>query len=93
MDVNPSAVKSMMEEHQVRLLIHGHTHRTAIHNFQLNGIAVHRIVLGDWYKKGNYLIHDENGFRLMSFPDDAVLSTLSNSAIEADRLSAEAHPA
>ena len=93
MDVNPSAVKSMMEEHQVRLLIHGHTHRTAIHNFQLNGIAVHRIVLGDWYKKGNYLIHDENGFRLMSFPDDAVLSTLNNSAIEADRLSAEAHPA
>ena len=93
MDVNQSAVETMMKNHQVQLLIHGHTHRTAIHNLELNGSAAHRIVLGDWYKKGNYLIHDESGFRLISFPDDTVLSTLTDTPVAADQLNEEAHPA
>jgi UDP-2,3-diacylglucosamine hydrolase len=76
MDVNQAAVESVMSENKVRLLIHGHTHRTAIHNFQILGKTAHRIVLGDWYQKGNYLIHDEDGFRLLSYPDDTVLAIL-----------------
>ena len=96
MDVSQSAVDSVMTQHQVRLLIHGHTHRTSIHKFQLNGTVAHRIVLGDWYKKGNYLLHDNNGYSLMSFPDDTVLSRLSYAAagtVEMGPLSGEAHQA
>ena len=93
MDVNQSAVETMMRKHHVQLLIHGHTHRMAIHELEVNGSKAHRIVLGDWYKKGNYLIHDEKGFRLISFPDDTVLSTLSDAAADTERLNGEAHRA
>ncbi len=31
MDVNQNAVVSAMEKHQVQWLIHGHTHRPAVH--------------------------------------------------------------
>ena len=58
------------------ILIHGHTHRMAMHEFKLSDKTAHRIVLGDWYKKGNYLVHDQHGFRLLSYPDDTVLATL-----------------
>jgi len=76
MDVNQAAVEDTLLEHNVRLLIHGHTHRTAIHEFQLAGETVHRIVLGDWYQKGNYLAYDQSKFRLLSYPDDTVLATV-----------------
>jgi len=76
MDVNQAAVEAAMLEHNVRLLIHGHTHRTAIHEFQLAGETAHRIVLGDWYQKGNYLVHNQTKFRLFSYPDDTVLATV-----------------
>ena len=49
MDVTQPAVEAVMHQHQVRLLIHGHTHRPAIHQFALSGPqSGHRIVLGDW---------------------------------------------
>jgi len=38
-----------MAKHQVQRLIHGHTHRAAIHAFYANGQKAQRIVLGDWY--------------------------------------------
>lgn len=44
MDVNTEEVDRYLREHQVELLIHGHTHRPAIHQIS-NGT---RIVLGDW---------------------------------------------
>ena len=76
MDVNQAAVEAAMQEHDVRLLIHGHTHRTAIHEFQLAGKTAHRIVLGDWYQKGNYLVHDQTKYSLFSYPDDTMLATI-----------------
>jgi UDP-2,3-diacylglucosamine hydrolase len=78
MDVNQDAVESVMKDNQVSLLIHGHTHRPAVHNFQLMGKTAHRIVLGDWYTTGNYLIHDEYGFRLLSYPGETILAKLDN---------------
>lgn len=78
MDVNQAAVEKEMLAHKTRLLIHGHTHRSAIHQFQLSGITANRIVLGDWYEKGNYLIHNHNKFNLLSYPDEKVLATLSS---------------
>jgi UDP-2,3-diacylglucosamine hydrolase len=44
MDVNAQVVAETMRHHDVRVLIHGHTHRPAIHS-EAHGI---RAVLGDW---------------------------------------------
>jgi UDP-2,3-diacylglucosamine hydrolase len=49
MDVNQGAVEATLRKHGVLLLIHGHTHRPATHRFDLDGQAVERVVLGDWY--------------------------------------------
>ena len=51
MDVNQQAVEAVMTEAGVTQLIHGHTHRLAIHEFDLNGQPAKRIVLGDWYEQ------------------------------------------
>ncbi len=61
MDVSQQEVERVMSEAHVDLLIHGHTHRPAIHHFQANGIEKTRIVLGDWYKHGNVLYYFDNG--------------------------------
>ena len=45
MDVNADAVDSLMAEHHVSVIIHGHTHRPARH--PLSDMR-ERIVLGDW---------------------------------------------
>ncbi len=51
MDVNQGAVEQVMREHGVAELLHGHTHRPAIHRFTLDGEPVQRVVLGDWYER------------------------------------------
>ena len=56
MDVNQDAVRQVFEEHDTRLLIHGHTHRPGLHELTIEYNLVRRIVLGDWHKRGNYLI-------------------------------------
>lgn len=68
MDVNQQTVEDTIRETGVDLLIHGHTHRPGIHEFELDGKKVKRIVLGDWYKDGNYLrINKNNEFELVQF--------------------------
>lgn len=54
MDVNQQAVIQALQHHQVKLLIHGHTHRPAIHKVNIND-GCKRIVLGDWYTQGSVL--------------------------------------
>jgi len=51
MDVNTETVKSVMSQYQATRLIHGHTHRQAVHNFQVKNQAVQRLVLAEWTKK------------------------------------------
>ncbi len=68
MDVNQEAVDRTLREHQVRLLIHGHTHRPAVHEFDLDGQPVRRIVLGDWYEQGSLLSFRPDGFDLETLP-------------------------
>lgn len=63
MDVNLQAVTDMMDEYQVETLIHGHTHRPAIHTMPNNK---RRIVLGDWHDKG-WEITINNTLELHSF--------------------------
>jgi UDP-2,3-diacylglucosamine hydrolase len=55
MDVNADAVAAAMRTANVTRLIHGHTHRPAIHALTLDGRAAQRIVLGDWYEHGSVL--------------------------------------
>jgi UDP-2,3-diacylglucosamine hydrolase len=66
MDVAPAAVLDMLQRHDVRWLIHGHTHRPAIHEFEHRGHAARRMVLGDWYAAGNLLECTPQGCRLES---------------------------
>ena len=68
MDVNQQTVEETMRKAGINLLIHGHTHKPGIHEFELDGKKVTRIVLGDWYKDGNYLrINDDGKFELVKF--------------------------
>jgi UDP-2,3-diacylglucosamine hydrolase len=50
MDVTPEEVIKDMEAHGVQRMIHGHTHRPAVHELSANGLPAKRIVLGDWDK-------------------------------------------
>jgi UDP-2,3-diacylglucosamine hydrolase len=61
-DVTPDEVPRVMAAHGVRTLIHGHTHRPATHQLQVNGQAAQRIVLGDWDRQGWALQVDKQGF-------------------------------
>ena len=64
MDVTPEEVVSDMEHHGVQQLIHGHTHRPAIHHLDLGDGAGRRIVLGDWFEQGSVLRIDHGTARL-----------------------------
>jgi len=73
MDVNPQEVHRVMQAHQVNLLIHGHTHRPAIHNLQDDSSdkSAQRVVLGDWHDTGWVLYYrDDNSFTLEAFSID-----------------------
>ena len=64
MDVNQEAVIETMTGHKVQRLIHGHTHRPAIHDLLISGQPARRIVLGDWYEQGSLLECTPAGCRL-----------------------------
>jgi len=64
MDVTPVAVEATLVRHGVTRLIHGHTHRPAIHTLTANQRRAQRIVLGDWYTQGSVLRVDADGFEL-----------------------------
>jgi len=66
-DVTPDEVVQVMQQHGVQTLIHGHTHRPAIHKLQLGAQAAKRIVLGDWDRQGWALQVDDQGFQLAAF--------------------------
>jgi len=68
MDVNQQAVEDTMRKTGTSILIHGHTHRPGIHEFEFEGKNAKRIVLGDWYKDGNYLrINANEELELVTF--------------------------
>jgi len=69
MDVNSTAVLHALEEFGVNVLLHGHTHRPAIHNLSdhqaVSALETKwRIVLGDWYTQGSVVYWSEQGFTL-----------------------------
>jgi UDP-2,3-diacylglucosamine hydrolase len=64
MDVNQQAVEGALRRAGVARMIHGHTHRPAIHDFTLDGMPARRMVLGDWYRQGSVLHIDRGGAEL-----------------------------
>ena len=67
-DVNQDAVEATIREHGCDILLHGHTHRPAVHPFHVDERPVHRIVLGDWYEQGSMVEWDKDGPRLEELP-------------------------
>ncbi len=61
MDVNAGAVVSALRERRVTRLIHGHTHRPARHEHDVDGRACERQVLADWYQRASYLEVSDTG--------------------------------
>ena len=63
-DVNEATVAATLARHGVRRMIHGHTHRPAIHSLQSDGQSAQRVVLGDWYQQGSVLRMTADGLEL-----------------------------
>ncbi|MCH9691461.1 MAG: UDP-2,3-diacylglucosamine diphosphatase [Gammaproteobacteria bacterium] len=68
LDVTPNEVNAVMRQHQVHTLIHGHTHRPARHNFEVDGKTVERIVLGDWGSFGWCILAEQQSLQLIKWP-------------------------
>ncbi|MFA5631000.1 MAG: UDP-2,3-diacylglucosamine diphosphatase [Porticoccaceae bacterium] len=66
MDVNEASVARVMKRFRADLLIHGHTHRPAIHDHG----AGRRVVLGDWGDYGWYATLDNGNVELHRFDID-----------------------
>lgn len=67
MDVNPDAVRTVLATHNGCRLIHGHTHRPAVHRVESTGRpAAERVVLGDWYEEGVVALHRDGQLTLLS---------------------------
>ena len=60
-DVNAQAVEASFREHGTPIMLHGHTHRPAVHTLSVDGKEAKRIVLGDWYTQGSVVRWDESG--------------------------------
>jgi UDP-2,3-diacylglucosamine hydrolase len=69
-DANQQAVCDVMSQYGVTELIHGHTHRPAVHHFELGDQQATRYVLGDWYEQGSLLSCTPEGCQLTILPLD-----------------------
>jgi UDP-2,3-diacylglucosamine hydrolase len=63
MDVNNQAIEQLFQKHGVDLLIHGHTHRPAVHHHGKNT----RIVMGDWHHQTHFLEATPTNLRLLNY--------------------------
>ena len=68
MDVNPQAVIDTFQRNQVSWMIHGHTHRPAVHNVILPAATAHRVVLGAWHVEGSMVKVTAESVELIKFP-------------------------
>ena len=68
-DAAPRAVEDFFRRYGVTRMIHGHTHRPAVHELAVDGVPRQRIVLGDWYEQGSVLrLYEDGGFELAGLP-------------------------
>ncbi|MBW8809746.1 MAG: UDP-2,3-diacylglucosamine diphosphatase [Lysobacter sp.] len=65
-DVAPDTVAETFARYGIDTIIHGHTHRPAVHTLDVGGRSRTRIVLGDWYEQGSVLRVDRDGMQLQT---------------------------
>ena len=65
-DVNQDEINKTFQKNNITKLIHGHTHKPAIHDTLINNIPHQRLVLGDWYEQGSILNWDQSGPNLVT---------------------------
>lgn len=63
-DADPATVEETLRRYGIDTLIHGHTHRPAVHALDIDGRPCRRIVLGDWYEQGSVLRVADGAFEL-----------------------------
>jgi hypothetical protein len=68
-----------MERHHVQWLIHGHTHRPAVHDLQANGQPAWRVVLGAWHSEGSMVKVTPDDVELIHFRSNSCASTIPKS--------------
>lgn len=68
MDVNPQAVIDTFEHFNTQWMIHGHTHRPAIHAIDIEGKIHYRGVLGAWHTEGSMFKVTAEKIELIHFP-------------------------
>jgi UDP-2,3-diacylglucosamine hydrolase len=68
MDVNPEAVLRAFRATGARRLIHGHTHRPAIHPGVVDGTDTERVVLAPWYEAASCVAVGPDGVREIPLP-------------------------
>lgn len=68
MDVNQQAVIDAFQRYQVQWMIHGHTHRPAVHSLKVNDLPAERVVLGAWHQHGSMIQVDADAVTLSEFP-------------------------
>lgn len=66
-DVTPHEVVRVLRQAGVPVLIHGHTHRPAVHAVQYDGFAAERMVLGDWEQQGWFIEASDQDIALKPF--------------------------
>jgi len=65
MDVNQDTVVKVLLDHHSLRLIHGHTHRPDVHNFEISGQPAQRFVLSAWSKNtGEILCWNSAGYQI-----------------------------
>ena len=65
-DVAPATVEDTFRRFGIDTLVHGHTHRPAVHDLAVDDRSCQRIVLGDWHEQGSVLRVDKDGLALSS---------------------------
>jgi UDP-2,3-diacylglucosamine hydrolase len=79
MDVNADAVTAVFRTADVDTILHGHTHRPAVHHLVIDGRRRTRVVTGDWCREGSVVRWDDSGLTLESRPRDESCGSLSAS--------------
>lgn len=72
MDVDSGAAQALLRRFGAQWLIHGHTHRPAIHRLDGTDAGRLRIDLGDWYREGRGVWVDAQGPHPFTLPMPAI---------------------
>lgn len=68
MDVTAAEVDALLDREDADLMIHGHTHRPALHHWQCAGRERTRVVLGDWGATTRYAEAQDEAVNLIAWP-------------------------